>query len=68
MYFIHCLLPRHNAGLAECRISPSTNKSSSVEDVLNIPLLRSQLRGFQVLDTIRVHKQGVYIYTYLLSM
>ncbi|XP_035226560.1 unconventional myosin-XVIIIa-like isoform X1 [Stegodyphus dumicola] len=58
VHFVHCFLPRHNAGVGDCRLSPVSSKNIPVEDVLNIPLLRSQIRGFQVLDTVRVHKQG----------
>ncbi|XP_071038996.1 unconventional myosin-XVIIIa isoform X1 [Parasteatoda tepidariorum] len=58
MHFVQCFIPRHNAGIRESRLSPTVAKNSLTEDMLNIPLLRSQIRGFQVLDTVRVHKQG----------
>ncbi|GIZ03544.1 unconventional myosin-XVIIIa [Caerostris extrusa] len=56
--FVQCFLPRHNAGLSDGHLSPLTSKIPRAEEILNIPLLRSQVRGFQVLDTVRVHKQG----------
>ncbi|KAF2362555.1 Myosin head motor domain [Trinorchestia longiramus] len=63
--FVHCVLPQHNAGLCELR-SPGTSSSpskpgspSSVEDtLLNVPLVRSQLRGCQLVEALRLHKQG----------
>ena len=35
------------------------NKTSSSEDImLNVPLVRQQLRGAETIDAIRIHKQG----------
>ncbi|CAL1265372.1 unnamed protein product [Larinioides sclopetarius] len=56
--FVQCFLPRHNAGISDGHLSPITSKTPGPDEMLNIPLLRSQIRGFQVLDTVRVHKQG----------
>ncbi|XP_066966278.1 unconventional myosin-XVIIIa-like isoform X2 [Macrobrachium rosenbergii] len=59
--FVHCLLPQHNAGLCDLKSSLHlTNKANnSCEDILlNVPLVRSQLRGCQILDALRLHKQG----------
>ncbi|XP_067133284.1 unconventional myosin-XVIIIa-like [Centruroides vittatus] len=60
LHFVHCLLPQHNAGLCDLKnLNQSVGKSISSEDIpINIPLLRSQVRGAQILDAIRVHKQG----------
>jgi len=51
VYFVHCLLPHHTAAV---------HKSSSSTDncSLNMQLLRSQLRGLQLLDALLVQKQG----------
>ena len=55
--FVHCFLPQHTAGL--CDVRPSSSPSSSPDTVtLNIPLIRSQLRGSQLLDAVRLHKIG----------
>ncbi|XP_037068511.1 unconventional myosin-XVIIIa-like, partial [Pollicipes pollicipes] len=60
--FVHCLLPQHDAGL--CALRPATapakpaKPGSPEEVVINVPLLRSQLRGAQLLDALRLHKQG----------
>nr|CAD7196939.1 unnamed protein product [Timema douglasi] len=59
--FIHCFLPHHNAGLTDLHNSVLKNNSSSLnaDDLLiNVPLVRSQLRGAQILDAVRLHKQG----------
>ncbi|XP_012936920.1 unconventional myosin-XVIIIa [Aplysia californica] len=51
VHFIHCVLPHHWAGLGELRASQEDN-------VLNIPLVRNQLRGFEILDAVRLYRQG----------
>nr|CAD7453159.1 unnamed protein product [Timema tahoe] len=59
--FIHCFLPHHNAGLTDLHNSVLKNNSSTLnaDDLLiNLPLVRSQLRGAQILDAVRLHKQG----------
>lgn len=59
--FVHCLLPQHNAGLCDLKSSlvmPNKTNNSSEDILLNVPLVRSQLRGCQILDALRLHKQG----------
>ncbi|XP_023703143.1 unconventional myosin-XVIIIa isoform X2 [Cryptotermes secundus] len=63
--FVHCFLPHHNAALGESVRSGTLKSNSSLtgsnmsDDLLiNIPLVRSQLRGAQILDAVRLHKQG----------
>nr|XP_045601371.1 unconventional myosin-XVIIIa-like isoform X13 [Procambarus clarkii] len=59
--FVHCLLPQHNAGLCDLKGSimmPNKTNNSSEDILLNVPLVRSQLRGCQILDALRLHKQG----------
>ncbi|XP_071540833.1 unconventional myosin-XVIIIa-like [Panulirus ornatus] len=59
--FVHCLLPQHNAGLCDLKGSlmmPNKTNNSSEDMLLNVPLVRSQLRGCQILDALRLHKQG----------
>lgn len=60
LHFVHCLLPQHNAGLCELNTSLlMPTKTSSWEEIfLNVPLLRSQIRGVQIMDVARIHKQG----------
>ncbi|XP_060534263.1 unconventional myosin-XVIIIa isoform X1 [Cylas formicarius] len=59
--FVHCVLPQHNAGLCEASASLINVKASSgnsEEGLINVPLLRSQIRGAQILDSVRLYKQG----------
>ena len=63
IHFVHCLLPQHNAGLCDLKMSttPSVGdgKTSSHDDVmLNVPLVRAQIRGAQLVDAVRLHRQG----------
>jgi myosin-18 len=55
-HFVFCFLPQQNAGLAELR-----DKVSVEDQQVSVPLLRSQLRGFEILDALRLHRQGMRI-------
>ncbi|XP_064613479.1 LOW QUALITY PROTEIN: unconventional myosin-XVIIIa-like [Liolophura sinensis] len=58
-HFVHCLLPQANAGLCELKSAQSPAKSSGQEDLtLSVPLLRSQIRGAEMVEAIRIHRQG----------
>lgn len=54
--FVVCLLSQHNAGL--CEGSGSLLGVKGEDGVINVPLLRSQIRGAQILDAVRLYKQG----------
>ncbi|KAJ8956259.1 hypothetical protein NQ318_014994, partial [Aromia moschata] len=58
--FVHCILPQHNAGLCETNASLLAVKTTGQpeESLINVPLLRSQIRGAQILDSVRLYKQG----------
>ena len=59
--FVHCLLPQHTAGLCDVRTQQQQEVGSSSGNggiSINVPLLRSQLRGVQALDSVRLHKVG----------
>ncbi|KAG1673504.1 Unconventional myosin-XVIIIa [Nymphon striatum] len=66
LHFIQCILPHQNSAASELKSSLNASPifSSRASDEsnefpsLDIPLLRSQLRGFQVLDALRMHKLG----------
>lgn len=63
-HFVHCLLPQHNAGLWELK-TPSVpqDKPGATEEILmNVPLVRSQIRGSELLDSVRIYRQGKIIY------
>merc|ERR1711874_736455 len=54
--FVHCFLPQHTAGL--CDVKSPGNSAQTDQVSMNIPLIRSQLRGAQILDAVRLHKIG----------
>merc|ERR1719508_513646 len=64
--FVHCFLPQHGAGLCDVRApdnmqgsKTSLNMGRPQDDVsINVPLVRAQLRGVQILDAVRLHKVG----------
>ncbi|XP_037923856.1 unconventional myosin-XVIIIa isoform X3 [Hermetia illucens] len=57
-HFVHCYLLQHNGGTHSV-VSSSPNQSiNGSEEMVNVPLLRSQLRGSQVLEAARLHKLG----------
>ncbi|XP_052889550.1 unconventional myosin-XVIIIa isoform X2 [Anopheles moucheti] len=70
MHFVYCYLPQHNGGTAMATggcVSIEHQHPSSAEisgtrqredDIINIPLLRSQLRGSQMLDFARLYRLG----------
>lgn len=57
---VHCLLPQPNAGLSDLRASQlAPNQTVTSEDLMiNVPLLRKQVRAVQLVDAIRLHRQG----------
>ena len=68
-HFVHCLLPKRDAGLCDMKTAALTNGESSpspasspaagvpsVENCVDVPLLREQLRGFKVrIETLVLH-------------
>ncbi|XP_046385320.1 unconventional myosin-XVIIIa isoform X4 [Ischnura elegans] len=54
--FVHCFLPQHDAGLCEVKATIGNGDINNIP--LNVPLLRSQLRGFQTVAAARLYKQG----------
>ncbi|XP_050457787.1 unconventional myosin-XVIIIa-like isoform X1 [Cataglyphis hispanica] len=56
--FVHCLLPQHNAGCTDNKSLLSVKSNQSEDSVINVPLLRSQIRGSQIVNAIRLHKVG----------
>nr|XP_022343138.1 unconventional myosin-XVIIIa-like isoform X3 [Crassostrea virginica] len=57
-HFVHCLLPQHNAGLWELKQGTSPQDKPSDENLMNIPLIRSQIRGAELLEGVRIYRQG----------
>ncbi|XP_054748901.2 unconventional myosin-XVIIIa-like [Lytechinus pictus] len=59
LHFVHCLLPHPDAGLCEARIiAGKPPNSPSNNDLLNVPLLRSQFRGSTIMAAIRIFRFG----------
>ncbi|EFX63969.1 hypothetical protein DAPPUDRAFT_118661 [Daphnia pulex] len=52
--FDYCFIPNHRAGL----VNLSSSTFSAYDDFLQVPLLRSQLRGSELLQAIRLYRQG----------
>ncbi|KAK2710417.1 hypothetical protein QYM36_011814, partial [Artemia franciscana] len=49
--FVYCFLPHHNAGI-------SVEAPKVGDECVNLPLLRSQIRGSQILAALRLHRLG----------
>ena len=60
LHFVHCLLPQASAGLSELRTSQlAPNQTVTSEDLMvNVPLVRQQVRGVELIEAIRIHRQG----------
>ncbi|KAH8294837.1 hypothetical protein KR018_003523 [Drosophila ironensis] len=62
-HFVHCYLLQHNAGkqakfTANGSPASAAGQAANEEEMVNVPLLRSQLRGSQVLEAARLHRLG----------
>ncbi|XP_057317882.1 unconventional myosin-XVIIIa isoform X3 [Microplitis mediator] len=55
--FVHCLLPQHNSGCTD-KSFVTMKLPKNDNGVINVPLLRSQIRGGQIIDAMRLHKVG----------
>ncbi|KAF7992526.1 hypothetical protein HCN44_004870 [Aphidius gifuensis] len=56
--FIHCLLPQHNAGCMDNKSSLTVKPYHVDDSIINVPLLRSQIRGCQITEAVRLYKVG----------
>lgn len=57
--FVFCFIPHFGAGFCESSASSPVSQIVSPPDTLiNIPLLRIQLRGTHILNAVRLYKQG----------
>ncbi len=55
-HFVHCSLIQHNA--ATYSKTPNSTLTYTIEDIVNVPLLRSQIRGTNILEATQLHKLG----------
>ncbi|XP_077996224.1 unconventional myosin-XVIIIa-like isoform X2 [Glandiceps talaboti] len=53
LHFVQCLLPQVDAGVADAK-----GHTKIMGDMLNVPLLRSQIRGNELLEAVRIYRQG----------
>ncbi|XP_055652267.1 unconventional myosin-XVIIIa isoform X12 [Falco peregrinus] len=69
LHFVHCFLPKAAGGGGDPRALPCRRVSGSELELpaehceaglmqLDVPLLRAQLRGSRLLDTLRMYRQG----------
>ncbi|KAK0175999.1 hypothetical protein PV328_000180 [Microctonus aethiopoides] len=56
--FVHCLLPQHNASSTDNKSFLTVKSNQNENSLINVPLLRSQIRGGQIVDSVRLHKVG----------
>ncbi|XP_044763545.1 unconventional myosin-XVIIIa isoform X1 [Coccinella septempunctata] len=56
--FVQCMLPSHDAACNDVSSNLLGVKNDGIDDLINLPLLRSQIRGAQILDSVRLNKQG----------
>uniref|UniRef100_A0A8D0GSK7 Myosin XVIIIB n=1 Tax=Sphenodon punctatus TaxID=8508 RepID=A0A8D0GSK7_SPHPU len=57
IHFVHCLVPRRGADGSEGKI-PELGSTGEEEPAWDIPALRVQLSGSQLLDALRFHRLG----------
>ncbi|XP_014681276.1 PREDICTED: unconventional myosin-XVIIIa-like [Priapulus caudatus] len=60
VHYVQCILPQHNAGLCDLKatLSSPTKNQNAAEVVMNVPLVRRQIRGAELVDTLRMNRQG----------
>lgn len=56
--FVRCILPVDTAGHIDSSDTRLGNKTGDELSSLNVPLVRTQLRSAEMLDAIRIHRQG----------
>lgn len=56
--FVRCILPVDTAGQMDSRDTELGNKTGEDLSSLNVPLVRTQLRSAEMLDAVRIHRQG----------
>ncbi|KAG8282136.1 positive regulation of opsonization [Homalodisca vitripennis] len=56
--FVQCLIPHQTAGLSETLVPAHHSSAPQPDCLIDIPLLRNQIRGSRILDAVRLHRQG----------
>ncbi|XP_038062218.1 unconventional myosin-XVIIIa-like isoform X2 [Patiria miniata] len=61
LHFVHCLLPQVNAGLCELKnlgAKSPTSPTPTSDGLIDVPYLRNQIRGLEILELAKLHKYG----------
>ncbi|XP_022085605.1 unconventional myosin-XVIIIa-like isoform X2 [Acanthaster planci] len=61
LHFVHCLLPQVNAGLCELKnlgAKSPTSPTPTSDGLIDVPYLRNQIRGLEILESTKLHKYG----------
>ena len=56
--FVRCILPATDAGQYDSNDPISSTKAAQIATQMNVPLVRQQLRAGEMLDAVRIHRQG----------
>lgn len=56
--FVRCILPVEIAGQFDSVDGESVSKTGKEVSSMNVPLARNQLRSAEMLDAVRIHRQG----------
>ena len=59
LHFVFCLAPHADAGLCELKVRPPSSPSAA-EGLMDVPLIRTQIRGYEVLESTRQHRFGTW--------
>ncbi|XP_072043844.1 LOW QUALITY PROTEIN: unconventional myosin-XVIIIa-like, partial [Amphiura filiformis] len=57
LHFVFCLLPHADAGLCELKVRPPSSPSAA-EGLMDVPLIKTQIRGYEVLESTRQFRFG----------
>ncbi|PIK48788.1 putative unconventional myosin-XVIIIa, partial [Apostichopus japonicus] len=58
LHFVHCITPHALAGLSTGGLERAQNPRSYSEDLIDVPLLRKQIKSLALLQALRIHKFG----------
>ena len=59
--FVHCFLPRNITGMASRSTESSPRRVRSTDSVMDIPFVRNQMRRVELLNALRIYRQGYLI-------
>ena len=55
---MRCILPVDTAGQVDSNDPQSASRTGKEITAMNVPLVRTQLRSAEMLDAVRIHRQG----------